>query len=112
MIAYLDNSATTMPLDAVTDYMNEINREIYGNPSSLHTCGFEAEKIVKKARETILNALGDKDGNLVFTAGGTEANNLAIIGLIRNKLKRNPEAVTGITEHPSVSECFLYLKDA
>lgn len=111
MICYLDNSATTRPLDIVTDYMDKINREFFGNPSSLHTCGFEAEKIVKKARETILNALGDKDGNLVFTAGGTEANNLAIIGLMRNKLKRNPEAVTGITEHPSVSECFLYLKD-
>lgn len=111
MIAYLDNSATTKPLDSVIDYMAHINREIYGNPSSLHSFGFEAEKIVKKARETILCSLGDAEGNVVFTAGGTEANNIAIIGSVRSKLKRRPHIITGKTEHPSVTEPFLYLKE-
>ncbi|MBP3337548.1 MAG: cysteine desulfurase [Clostridia bacterium] len=111
MICYLDNSATTRPLDEVTDFICEINKNFYGNPSSLHSIGFDAEKIVKKARETVLASIGDIDGTLVFTAGGTESNNLAIIGYIKNKLKRSPKIITSKIEHPSVTEPFMYLKE-
>ena len=112
MICYLDNSATTRPLSEVTDYMSEINKNFYGNPSSLHSVGFEAEKIVRKARETVLASIGDREGTLIFTSGGTEANNLAIIGYIRNKLKRAPKIITSNIEHPSVTEPFLFLKES
>ena len=109
MTAYLDNSATTRPYDEVTEYMNYINRELYANPSSMHSMGFEAEKIIRRARETILSFLGDSEGRLIFTSGGTEANNLAIFGSVRHTLKRAPEIICGSTEHPSVSEPFAYL---
>lgn len=109
MIAYLDNSATTKALDEVISYMSDISKNIYGNPSSLHTFGFEAEKKIKEAKETILDVLCDKDGRLIFTSGGTESNNLAIVGYLRNKLKRNPQIITSKIEHPSVFEPISFL---
>ena len=77
---YLDNSATTLISEAALEKYIEVSRECYGNPSSLHAMGFEAERVIDSARVQILNSLGAKDSAVIFTASGSEANNLAIIG--------------------------------
>ena len=93
MAAYLDNAATTRPCDAATAAMKKALTDIYGNPSSLHLMGLEAEKAVNEARANIAAALirqkladvKKPERQLVFTSGGTEANNLAIIGTAMSK---------------------------
>ena len=83
---YLDNSATTRPYDEVIEYINHINSNIYGNPSSLHKKGIEAERLIKKARDIIAQSLGAENKEIYFTSGGTESNNLAV----RGYLEANP----------------------
>lgn len=80
---YLDNSATTRPYDDVINYISFINKNMYGNPSSLHTKGIKAEKIVKDAREIIAQSIDAEPKNIYFTSGGTESNNLAILGYLK-----------------------------
>ncbi|MBR6646676.1 MAG: cysteine desulfurase [Clostridia bacterium] len=112
MIAYLDNSSTTRQFAEVTDVVSKLSREVYGNPSSLHGLGMQAEKIIKSAKKTVLETIGaDALDNFIFTSGGTEANNLAILGYIRPKLKRNPHIITSKIEHPSVLEVFKTLEE-
>ncbi len=111
MNVYLDNSATTRPFDAVNQRMTELNENGYGNPSSLHSFGMEAEKRMKTAKENMLRAIGAKNGEIIFTSGGTEANNLAILGCLSRSVKRNPHIMTTQIEHPSVTEPFLYLQE-
>ena len=112
MIAYLDNSSTTRQFAEVTDVDSKLSREVYGNPSSLHGLGMQAEKIIKSAKKTVLETIGaDALDNFIFTSGGTEANNLAILGYIRPKLKRNPHIITSKIEHPSVLEVFKTLEE-
>ncbi len=109
---YLDNSATT-PIceEALAKYM-EISRDSFGNPSSLHSLGFEAEKILDEARRTVLDSLGAKDSGVIFTASGTEANNLAIIGRAHSKerYKRGAKIITTEGEHASVTSPIELLK--
>lgn len=107
---YLDNSATTRPYDEVVDYMNEINRFMYGNPSSLHTKGMEAEKLVKKAREVIADSLKVDSKEIYFTSGGTESNNLAIRGYLEANPRKGKHIITTQIEHPSVLEVYRYLE--
>ena len=111
MIAYLDNSSTTRQFDEVTDVVSKLSREFYGNPSSLHGLGMQAEKIIKSAKKKVLETIGAESlDNFIFTSGGTESNNLAILGYIRPKLKRNPHIITSKIEHPSVLEVFKILE--
>ena len=77
---YLDNSATTKICEEALEKYVEVSRECYGNPSSLHAMGFDAEKILTSVRREVQKSLGSKDGAVIFTASGSEANNLAIIG--------------------------------
>lgn len=77
---YLDNSATTAPYPEVVEAVSEVMRDIYGNPSSLHRLGLEAERLLHKARETVAAHFGIEAEQIVFTSGGTESNNLAILG--------------------------------
>ena len=101
---YLDNSATTAPSNAAIDKINE-TLSLYGNPSSLHSMGQSAEKVVREARESILLALGARvrEGELVFTSCGTEANALAILGSAHAKERRDAiRILTTDSEHPSV----------
>ena len=98
-IIYLDNSATTKPYKEVIDAMAECMSENYGNPSSLHTLGFEAEKAVKTAREAVAKRLSVAPDNVYFTSGGTESNNTAIFGAYRSG-----KIVTTPIEHKSVLE--------
>lgn len=106
---YFDNSATTKPLDEVVDYITYINREVYGNPSSLHRKGIDAEKVIKESREIIAKSLGTKPGEVYFTSGGTESNNIAIIGYLRANPRAGKHIVTTKIEHPAVLEVFKQL---
>ena len=107
---YLDNSATTRPFDEVVALMADMQQNNFGNPSSLHRAGISAERAMTKAREQVLSAISGQDGSFVFTAGGTEANNLAILGTMLSRIRRTPQIITSEIEHPSVSEAVLYLK--
>ncbi|NMB34205.1 MAG: cysteine desulfurase [Clostridium sp.] len=106
---YLDNSATTKPYDEVLDLIDHINRNIYGNPSSLHTKGIEAERLIRDAREIIARSLRVSRSEVYFTSGGTEANNLAIMGYLYANLRKGRHIITTKTEHPSILEVFEYM---
>ena len=101
---YLDNSATTKICDEALDRYVEVSRSCYGNPSSLHSMGYEAEKIINEARTNIQNSLGVKGASVIFTASGTEANNLAIIGraLSKERYRKGAKIITTMGEHASV----------
>ena len=101
---YLDNSATTRICDEALNKYLEISRECYGNPSSLHALGFDAEKQLNSVREQVAASLGAKGATVVFTASGTEANNLAIIGraLSKERYRRGAKIITTMGEHASV----------
>ena len=101
---YLDNSATTLISEAALEKYIEVSRECYGNPSSLHAMGFEAERVIDSARGEILNSLGAKDSAVIFTASGSEANNLAIIGraLSKERYRSGAKIITTEGEHASV----------
>lgn len=107
---YMDNAATTSLAKEVIEEMNRA-AECFGNPSSLHRLGIEAEKIVENAREAIAARLGVNKKNIYFTSGGTEANNTAIIGKAMSLKKRGNHIVTSKIEHPSVLESFKYLEE-
>ena len=79
MIVYLDNSSTTKPYREAVDRAVLYMTEDYGNPSSLHGLGLNAEKAVKEARAAVAKGLGAPAGEIYFTSGGTEADNMAII---------------------------------
>ncbi|MFP4662571.1 MAG: cysteine desulfurase family protein [Halanaerobiales bacterium] len=108
---YLDNSATTRPLDKVVDKISETLKKNYGNPSSLHNKGLAAEKVLKNARSIIARKLEVNPGEIYFTSGGTESNNLAIKGVAYNYRNRGKHLITTGVEHASVLETFLALEE-
>ena len=83
MQAYLDNSATTRCSERAKDLMVKVLMEDYGNPSSLHTMGVVAERYIKEAKERIAKTLKADEKEILFTSGGTESNNMALIGTAR-----------------------------
>ena len=99
---YLDNSATTKQLDEVTDEMVRIFKYVYGNPSSLHRLGFEAEKELKKARKELAGIIGASDDELIFTSGGTESNNTAFKSFFAANKRAGKHIIVSAAEHPSV----------
>ncbi len=110
---YLDNSATTKISDSALARYNEVSRSVYGNPSSLHALGFSAEKEIASVRDKILASLGDRTSTVIFTASGSEANNLAIIGraLAKERFKRGAKIITSEGEHASVKEPLKMLSE-
>lgn len=106
MEVYLDNCATTRPRKEVVSEMNHMLDKVYGNPSSLHRKGLEAEKRVRNAREIISNFLGARSDEVYFTASGTESNNIAIQGIINKLSKRGNHIITTKIEHSSVRNIF------
>ncbi len=108
---YLDNSATTRPLPEVVENMIKALTENFGNPSSLHSKGLSAEKVIKKARNLVANKLGVSAGEIYFTSGGTEGNNLAIKGISYQHKKRGKHLITTEIEHPSVLETCIALDE-
>lgn len=103
-IVYLDNSATTRQLDQVTDIMTEMMREDYGNPSSLHLLGVEAEKRVRGARKSLAAALGASEEEIYFTSGGTEADNTVFFGVAEARKRTGKKIITTAVEHPAILE--------
>ena len=104
-MAYLDNSATTAVCDAAVQAMIKSMTEGFGNPSSRHAMGLYAEQALATARERVAALIGGKADRVYFTSGGTEANNLAILGTAAS-FKKPMAAVTTAVEHPSVAACF------
>ncbi len=101
---YLDNSATTKVSKTAADKVYEMMTENFGNPSSLHTRGIKAEDELESARSVIAKAMGVQSGEIYFTSGGTEANNLAVFGTVKHLKKRGNKIVTTAVEHSSVYE--------
>ncbi|BAS27562.1 cysteine desulfurase family protein [Limnochorda pilosa] len=112
MRAYLDHSATTPPDPEVIGAMVEaMSPEGFGNPSSLHRLGVEAERKVRRAREQVAALLEAAPDEIVFTSGGTEANNLAAQGGARARARRGRHVLVSAVEHPSVREAAGRLAD-
>lgn len=107
---YLDNSATTRVSEGACNKILELLRETYANPSSLHQKGFEAERELEHSREIIANSIGADPSEICFTSGGTEANNLAILGTARALRKRGNRIITTAYEHSSVYESAEHLR--
>ena len=106
---YLDNAATT-PMSAVAiSAMTQVMQETYGNPSSIHSHGRQAGKLLREARQDLASLLGTKPQHLFFTAGGTESNNTAIIGHCLRHQNLGKHIITTAIEHHSVLEPIEYL---
>ena len=110
MAIYLDNSATTRVLPEVADRIREIMLTEYGNPSSMHTMGVEAERIVRESAETLASILKCKRSNIYFTSGGTESDNLAIIGGAQAMKRKGNHLITTQIEHPAVLQTMKHLE--
>ena len=111
MEAYLDNSATTRCYKEVADLVYKMMLEDYGNPSSMHQKGVEAEKYVKEAKERIARTLKVNEKEILFTSGGTESNNLALIGGAMANRRAGNRIITTAIEHPAVSAPMQFLKE-
>jgi len=111
MEAYLDNSATTSCSKAATEKMVELLTRDYGNPSSLHMKGVIAEKYITEAKKKIAKTLKVEEKELVFTSGGTESNNLAIIGSALANKRAGMHVITTSIEHASVTNPFIWLSE-
>lgn len=107
-MAYLDNSATTQPCAAAIEAMVRCMSEGFYNPSSVYRPAVDAFRAVRECRETLLRAVHAEGCDLIFTSGGTEANNLAVIGAVHRMRGKQVLAVSAV-EHPSVREAFEYL---
>ena len=111
MEAYLDNSATTSCSKAATEKMVELLTQDYGNPSSMHMKGVIAEKYITEAKKKIAKTLKVEEKELVFTSGGTESNNLAIIGSALANKRAGMHVITTSIEHASVTNPFIWLSE-
>lgn len=110
MEIYLDNSATTRVFPEVAELMTKIMCEDYGNPSSLHVKGMQAEQYLRGARETFARILKVNEKEIFFTSGGTESDNMALIGCARANARRGKHLITTQIEHPAVLNTMRYLE--
>ncbi|GAA5416360.1 cysteine desulfurase IscS [Paraliobacillus ryukyuensis] len=101
---YFDNSATTKPDPSVLESFLQISQKYYGNPSSVHRFGLEAETLLRKAHEQAAEILRVTSSEIIFTSGGTEGNNTAIKGIALAHQNRGNHIITTQIEHPSVLE--------
>lgn len=110
MEVYLDNSATTRVFPEVAELMTGLMLADYGNPSSMHFKGVQAEQYVKRAKEQIARVLKVNEKELIFTSGGTEADNLALIGAAMANRRSGMHLITTRIEHPAVLRTMEYLE--
>ena len=108
---YLDNCATTKVAPEVVDIMIKTMTKDFGNPSSMHMAGVNAEEYIKNARKILANILKVKEKEIYFTSGGTEGNNQAIIGSAMAKRREGNRIITSSVEHASVKRCMEYLEE-
>ena len=110
MECYLDNAATTRPFPEVCDLVTKVMYDGFGNPSSLHRKGLEGENYVRHAAEQVAGTLKCMAKNIIFTSGGTESNNMALIGTALANRRSGKHIITTCFEHPSVQEPLTYLE--
>ena len=110
MEVYFDNSATTRVLDSVKDVVVKVMTEDYGNPSSRHRKGMEAEGYVRQAAAEIARTLRVKDREILFTSGGTESNNMALIGCAMANHRAGKHIISTGIEHASVYNPLAFLE--
>ena len=111
MEVYLDNSATTRCYEEVGDLVRRVMCTDYGNPSSMHRKGVEAEHYIKEAKERLAKVLRINGKELIFTSGGTECDNLALIGAARANQRRGRHLITTVIEHPAILNTMQYLEE-
>lgn len=111
MEIYLDNSSTTKPYSQVTDKCKELMETVYGNPSSLHRKGLEAENVIKSARKNIAGLINCRHEEIYFNSGGTEGDNTCIIGTALKKSREGKKIIISSVEHPAVLEPAKRLED-
>ncbi|WP_091231126.1 cysteine desulfurase family protein [Anaerobium acetethylicum] len=111
MEVYLDNSATTKCADPVKDIMVKVLTEDYGNPSSMHKKGVDAERYIRTAKEIIAKNLKVNEKEIIFTSGGTESDNLAIIGTALANRRSGMHIITSAIEHPAVLNSMKHLEE-
>ena len=109
-MSYLDHAATTPMRPEILDVMRTYFLERFGNPSSLHTYGLEARKAIEDAREQIAHSIGATPPEIVFTSGGTESDNMALRGVLRNGSGESDHIITSAIEHPAVLETCKFLE--
>lgn len=102
---YMDHSATTPVAPEVLEAMLPYFSEKFGNASSLHSFGLEAKEALEESREKVAGLLGAKPEEIIFTAGGTESDNLALKGIARKNQKSGKHIITTRVEHPAILEC-------
>lgn len=111
MEVYLDNSATTRCYDRVRDVVGQVLCEDYGNPSSMHKKGVEAERYLRSAKKTFAGLLKVQEKEIFFTSGGTESDNLALIGCARANRRAGKHLITSAIEHPAILNTMRYLEE-
>ena len=111
MEAYLDNSATTPVSQGVKEIVIKTMMEDYGNPSSMHMKGVEAERYLRQAKEILAKILKVNEKEIIFTSGGTESNNLALIGIANANHRAGKHIITTSVEHASVLNTVKYLEE-
>lgn len=111
MGAYLDNSATTKVCEKAKKNIIDALENCWGNPSSLHEKGIEADALLLKARETLAKTLSCEKDEIFFTSGGTEGNNLAVFGAAYANKRKGNRVITSAVEHPSVQKAFDRLEN-
>ena len=111
MEAYFDNSATTRPCPAAVEAVRRAMTENWGNPSSLHEMGIRAEAVLDGAAKRTASLLHCKKEEIVFTSGGTQGNNIAVLGAAKANAARRKKLITDSIEHPSVDACFERMKN-
>ena len=111
MEAYFDNSATTRCFDEVKDIVCKTMTEDFGNPSAMHKKGMEAENYVRRSAQTLAKLLKVNEKEILFTSGGTESDNLAIIGGVEANRRMGNHIITTAVEHAAVAQPFAYLKE-
>lgn len=107
---YLDNSATTRPFDEVREIMNRTMDVDFGNPSSMHNLGVASENYIKKAKEQIAKTLKCKESEILFTSGGTESDNMAIIGGCMANARIGKHIITTSIEHPAILDTCAFME--
>ncbi|MCR4650095.1 MAG: cysteine desulfurase [Lachnospiraceae bacterium] len=111
MEAYLDNSATTKCFEEVISAVESEMREFYGNPSSMHNKGFEAEKKIRETTKIIASTLKCDESEIIYTSGGTESDNMALIGVARAYRRSGKHIITTKIEHEAVLETAEFLRE-
>ena len=109
-VIYLDNAATTRVSEGCARAAVRVMTEVWGNPSSRHRMGMEAEDVLRDARKTVASELGAREDEIFFTSGGTEANNLAVLGGARGRGRAGWRVIISSVEHPSVDQAAAQLE--